>query len=146
MGGSVAGTLDITYAIVVWAVRAQVPATRVLQSVASGLLGASAFKGGLPVAALGLFLHFCIAFSWAAAFCFASRRITWLTRHAVVAGLGYGAVIFTVMNFVVLPLSAIPRKSPPHLSVAMATELVAHMVLIGLPIALAARRASTLRL
>lgn len=141
VGGSIAGTLDITYAIVVWALRARAPAVRVLQSVASGLLGASAFKGGLPVAALGLFLHFCIAFSWAAAFCFAGRRVAWLTRHVVVSGLLYGAVIFSVMNFIVLPLSAVPRKSPPHLSVAMATELVAHMFFIGLPIALTARQA-----
>ncbi len=49
-----------------------------------------------------------------------------------------------VMTFVVVPLSAVPRKSPPHLSVAMATEMVAHLFFVGLPISLAARQASAI--
>ncbi|MEO7167842.1 MAG: hypothetical protein ABI787_09650, partial [Spartobacteria bacterium] len=60
IGGAIAGILDITYAIGFSAWRGVAP-LRLLQSVASGLLGAPAFEGGLPTAALGLFLHFCIA-------------------------------------------------------------------------------------
>lgn len=73
VGGSIAGALDITYAIVFSGIRG-VPAIRLLQSVASGLLGSAAFEGGVPAAALGLFLHFIIAFSAAAVFYVASRR------------------------------------------------------------------------
>ncbi len=139
VGGSIAGACDITYAIVFSGFRG-LPARRVLQSVASGLLGAEAFKGGLPTAALGLFLHFFIALSAAAIFYVASRRVHFLIRQAVISGVLYGLLIFAVMNLVVLPLSAFPRKVtfPP---LVLATGLLVHMFLIGLPISLAARRA-----
>ncbi|MBW8877940.1 MAG: hypothetical protein JF614_23505 [Acidobacteria bacterium] len=140
VGGSIAGALDITYAIVFSAFRG-VPPVRILQSVASGLLGAAAYDGGLPTAALGLLLHFFIAFSAAAIFYLASRWFPLLIRQAVLSGVLYGAGIYAVMNLVVVPLSAFPRKLsfPP---LVLATGLFVHMFFIGLPIALAARRAS----
>lgn len=140
VGGSIAGALDITYAIVFSGFRG-VPASRILQSVASGLLGSAAFEGGLPAAALGLFLHFFIAFLWAAIFYLASRRFPLLIQHAVTCGALYGIVIYAVMNLVVLPLSAFPRKVAFPL-LALITGLLVHMFCVGLPIALAARRAS----
>lgn len=138
IGGSIAGACDITYAIVFSGFRG-VPALRVLQSVASGLLGTAAFNGGLPTAALGLVLHFFIAFSAAAVFYMASRWFHFLTRQAVISGVLYGLLIYAVMNLVVLPLSAFPRKVtfPP---LVLATGLLVHMFLIGLPISLVARR------
>jgi len=139
IGGAIAGTLDITYAIGFSALRG-VPPMRILQSVASGLLGASAFKGGLSTAALGLALHFFIAFSAAAIFYLASKAIPSLTRHPVVSGLFYGFLIYAVMNLVVLPLSAYPRKVSFPLLV-LVTGLFVHMFFIGLPISLAVRRA-----
>ena len=137
-GGAVAGVLDIIYAIGFSAWRG-VPPMRVLQSVASGLLGASAFSGGLPTAALGLFLHFGIAFLWTAIFYLAVRAMPDLIRRPVVAGPIYGLLIYAVMNLAVLPLSAFPRKVtfPP---LVLATGLFVHMFFIGLPIALAVRR------
>ncbi len=108
-GGAIAGALDITYAIGFSALRGVAP-VRILQSVSSGLLGASAFEGGTATAALGLLLHFCIAFLWAAIFYLASKAIPILTRHSVVAGLFYGVLIYAVMNLVVLPFSAFPGK------------------------------------
>ena len=138
LGGAVAGTLDSTYAIGFSALRG-VPPIRILQSVASGLLGAPAFSGGLPTAALGLVLHFCIALLAAAIFYLASRAIPILTHHPVIAGLFYGFLIYAVMNLIVLPLSAYPRKmSFPFL--VLVTGLFVHMFCIGLPISLAVRR------
>ena len=139
-GGSIAGELDITYAIVFSGFRG-VPAIRVLQSVASGLLGSAAYESGPATAALGLFLHFFIAFSAAAIFYIASRRFHLLTRQAVISGVIYGAAVYAVMNLIVLPLSAYPRRVtfPP---LVLATGLLVHMFFIGLPIALAVRRAS----
>lgn len=138
IGGAIGGTLDITYAIGFSALRGVAP-IRILQSVASGLLGAPAFSGGLPIAALGLALHFCIALSWAAIFYLASKSIPFLTRHPVVAGLFYGFLIYAVMNLVVLPLSAYPRKVSFPLLV-LVTGLLVQMFCIGLPISLAVRR------
>lgn len=138
IGGAIAGALDITYAIGFSALRG-VPPIRILQSVASGLLGAPAFHGGWPTAALGLLLHFCIALLWAAIFYLASRAIPFLTRHPVISGLFYGFLIYAVMNLVVLPLSAFPRKVSFPLLVLVSGVLV-HMFCIGLPISLAVRR------
>ena len=140
VGGSIAGLCDITYAVVFSGFRG-VPALRVLQSVASGLFGAAAFKGGVPMGALGLLLHFLIAISFAAIFYLASRRFPFLLQRAVLCGIVYGAIIYGVMNLIVLPLSAFPRRVtfPP---LVLATGLFVHMFFIGLPISLAVRRFS----
>jgi hypothetical protein len=138
IGGAIAGTLNITYTIGISALLGVAP-VRILQSVASGLLGAPAFSGGLPTAVLGLVLHFCIAFAAAAIFYLASRATPVLTRHPVVAGLFYGFLIYAVMNLVVLPVSAYPRKVSFTLLV-LVTGLLVHMFCIGLPISLAVRR------
>jgi hypothetical protein len=139
VGGAIAGALDITYAIVFSGFRG-VPAARVLQSVASGLLGAASYRGGAPTAALGLLLHFVIAFRWAAIFYLASRRLTFLLRQPIVSGIAYGIAVYAVMNLVVLPISAFPGR-PSTVPLVVITGLLVHMFLIGLPIALATRRA-----
>ena len=140
IGGAIAGALDITYAIGFSAMRG-VPPMRILQSVASGLLGAPAFSGGMLTASLGLALHFFIAFAAAAIFYLASRAMPILSRHSIIAGLIYGLLIYAVMNLVVLPLSAYPRKVSFPLLV-LVTGLFVHMFFIGLPISLAVRRTS----
>jgi hypothetical protein len=52
----VVAALDITEVIVFYGWRG-VPPTRILQSVAAGLLGRSAYEGGRNTALLGLALH-----------------------------------------------------------------------------------------
>src|SRR6266516_1094649 len=99
--GLLAGVLDITAAIVVYAhVTRTVP---MLQGIASGLLGRDAFTGGLLTAGLGLLCHFCIATSAAAVYFLASRRLPFLLRHAVVSGEAYGVVVYFFMQVVVIP-------------------------------------------
>ncbi|HEV7490015.1 MAG TPA: hypothetical protein VGO25_04365 [Rhodanobacteraceae bacterium] len=140
VGGGIAGALDITYAIV-WSAIRGVSATVVLQSVASGLLGQPAYEGGAPTAVLGFCLHFGMAFLIAAIFYFASRKLAFMTERAVVAGLLYGICVYVVMNFVVLPLSAFPTPLT-FTPIRVLINVVAHMILFGLPIALATRAAS----
>lgn len=139
LGGLIAGGCDIIYAIVFYGLRGA-SAERVLQSVASGLLGAKAFEGGASTAALGLLLHFIIALLIAVIFYTASRGLPALARHPVIAGAAYGFAVFWVMNLVVLPLSAYPRKVTFVTNVVIGGLLV-HMFLVGVPIALATRRA-----
>jgi hypothetical protein len=140
-GGLIAGTLDAIYAVVAY----RTTAPRIFRSVASGLLGKEAFEGGLGTAALGMGLHFFIALTIAAVYVAASRKLPLLVRHAVPCGLLYGMAAYFVMNFVVLPVSAVPFSRP--FSLALFTEpmflgglFIAHALLIGLPIALVARR------
>jgi len=140
-GGLACGVLDITQACVAWGIQNGAPPVRIFQSVAVGLLGRAAFNGGAKTAALGLALHFFIAFSAAAVYYAASRRIKFLTERAVIAGLLYGEAVWLFMNFVVIPLSAIGQRGPMTMA-AFWTGPIGHMFLVGLPIALIVRRYS----
>src|SRR3954465_10901453 len=136
--GLIVGAMDITAAII-QAISRGATATRLLQFVASGLVGPKAFQGGTATAALGLGLHFVIAFSLVAVFYGASRQIAFLRRQAVISGLVYGLVVFGVMNLIVLPLSA---AKPRHSLSGDLIQIGIHMFVIGLPTALLVRRFS----
>ena len=138
-GGLIAGVLDITAAIVIYAFRGVEP-VRILQSVAGGLLGPAAFTGGAKTAALGLALHFLIATIAAAVYFLASRKMPVLVQRPTLWGALFGVGVWAFMNFVVLPLSA-ARKQPFNLEMALIL-IVVHIVCVGLPIAYAARRYS----
>ncbi len=143
-GGLACGVGDITQAMIAFYLQAGATPARVLQSVASGLLGKSSFQGGTKTAILGAFLHFFIAFSWAAIYYVVSRRVTFLTQSPVLAGLLYGEFVWLMMTFVVLPLSAIHRW-PVWNAASIITGPIGHTVLVGLPIALAVSRFAPVR-
>jgi hypothetical protein len=141
LGGLIAGTLDIAAACAVAWLRAGVTPVRVLQSVASGLLGASSSTGGAQTAALGLALHFFIATVATAVFYFASRKLRFMVARPLVTGLLYGIAVYLFMNFIVLPLSAVPRRGPPPLSGRIIGLLVI-IFFVGLPISFIVHRFS----
>jgi hypothetical protein len=51
-------------------------------------------------------------------------------------GLLYGFAFYVLMTFVVVPLSAVPMRRPPHMEL---NGLFTHTCLFGLPIALIVR-------
>jgi len=138
-GGLVAGTFDIAYACIFWALKRGVPATRIFQSVAAGLIGQASFAGGGRTAALGLVLHYFIALSMSIAYYLVARRWGLLRRRPVLCGAGYGLLLYGVMNYIVVPLSAAGPGSKDPLWIAL--SIAVHVVLIGVPIALFTRRA-----
>ena len=140
-GGLIAGALDLTGACVVSWVRAGLMPVRIFQSIASGLMGSAAYSGGAKTAALGVVLHFFIATTWTVIFYAASRKLRFLLEQPILWGLVYGVFVFAFMNFVVLPLSAFPQRTPPTLSSRL-INLLLIMFCIGLPIALIVRRFS----
>ena len=109
---------------------------------AAGLLGEASFEGGAATAALGLFLHFFIACTMALTYYLVSRRWTVLVRRPVPLGIAYGLLLYVIMNFVVVPLSAASSGSRDPTWIALTVAV--HAFLIGLPIALFSRRASPL--
>ena len=137
-GGLIAGTLDIIAACVSAWLRGGTSPVRVLQFIASGLLGAQSFTGGAKTAILGLALHFMIATVATALFYVASRKFLFLIEQPVVTGLLYGILVYAFMNFVVIPLSAVAQR-PATLSGRIIGLLII-MFCIGLPIALIVRR------
>src|SRR5215471_19734581 len=100
-----AGTLDITTAVFYYVGPSSARAVRLLQGIASGVLGARAFDGGIATAWLGLALHYLIALIWTLVFLVACRRLGGLRRHLVLTGVSYGIIVWFVMNLVVVPLS-----------------------------------------
>jgi hypothetical protein len=138
-GGLIAGVLDITDAFVFFGINGAKP-IRILQTIASGLLGPRAFKGGWKTAALGLLLHFVIATSAAALYYAASRKFIFLTEHFVICGLVYGLGVYLFMNLIVLPLSVVSRG--PMSTLGLINGVLAIMILVGLPIAVITARYS----
>ena len=137
--GFTCGVLDITAALVVYGFFGAKP-MRLLQGIASGLLGTKAFNGGVATALLGLLCHFVIAFGAAAVFLVASRALPFLLQHAVVSGVLYGVAVYFFMNRIVVPLSAAaPRPFSLRL---MIVGIVIHIFCVGLPISLTVRRFS----
>jgi hypothetical protein len=137
-GGLAAGILDLAYALIEGAWRGGAP-MRILQAIASGLLGRAAFETGWRSALLGVALHFTIAFGAAAVFFAASRKLRFLLERPVLWGALYGLAVYFFLQLVVLPLSAIPwqvRLTPRGL----ASGFAAHVFCVGLPIAFAVRR------
>jgi len=139
-GGLIAGTLDICAAFLTAWLRAGVGPIRLLQFVASGLIGRAAFTGGAKSALLGLGLHFLIATVATAVFYFASRKWLFLIERPVHFGLLYGIAVYLFMNFVVLPLSLVTRG--PVTVTGFVIGLLTIMFCVGLPIALIVRRFS----
>ena len=140
-GGLIAGALDIAYACVFWAISAGLPARRILQSVAAGLLGReAAIAGGNATAALGLALHFCIALTMAAIYFLVARRWTLLWRRAWLMGGVYGLWLYIAMNYIVVPLSAAGGGGSTD-PVWITLSVVVHIFLIGIPCAVGARYA-----
>ncbi len=136
LGGLFGGAGDFFFAFIFYGWK-----IRVFQSVAAGLIGReAAFTGEIPTFVLGIVLHFLIAFIWAALFWALSRKLPALVKYAIPAGLAYGLVIFYGMHCVVLPLSALHIKAWPP--AWLPWEIAGHMLLVGLPIALVARKYS----
>jgi hypothetical protein len=138
-GGLVAGTLDIAYACLFWALKCGVPMRRIFQSVAAGLLGKASFEGGAATAALGLGLHLLIATAMSVTYYLVARRWPILWQRPLLCGAGYGLLLYAIMNDVVVPLSAAGPGSKDPLWIGLSVAV--HALLIGIPIALFTRRA-----
>ena len=135
--GLLCGVLDINAAFVTWWSRGVRPVD-ILHVIASGLIGRRSFDGGAPAAALGLALHFLIAFSPAAVFYVASRHLKFVRHRPVISGIVYGVCVYIVMYWMVIPLS---RYHPEAFSWFNASVAVAtHIVCVGLPISLVVSR------
>jgi hypothetical protein len=139
--GLIAGTLDITDALVFSYFRGATP-VMVFQYIASGLIGRRSFQLGWTSVLLGVAIHYFIALTWTAVFHFVSRRFSILIRRPVPSGLLYGVAVYLFMNLVALPLSGVPHPLKPISLVSRVNGVLALMFCIGLTIALLVRRGS----
>jgi hypothetical protein len=141
-GGLLGGALDLAFAFLYYGPSGATPG-RILQFIASGVLGQGSFQMGAASVALGAFLHFFISLCAAAIYYLASLRLGFLTRRVLVSAIVFGILMFLAMRLVVLPLSA--AKSGHMKISSIIGELCSHMFLFAIPIAYAARRAAARR-
>ena len=132
LGGFCAGLADFLFASIKATLNGNSP-LRPWKGVASGLLGQAARDGGVEMAVLGVVLHFFICFVAAALLYLLLSRVRWLPRQWLVVAVLYGIAFLAIMNYVILPLSAIGvsiyRPETLHINAFW------HIVLVGLPTA-----------
>ena len=136
LGGIVAGTIDIGAACLITGKSV----TFILHTIAGGLLAKEAYSGGMATAFLGLALQEIMGIIIAAVYVLAAGALPLLRRQWIVMGLVYGVIVFYVMNYVVVPLSA--WKHVPHFSTESFMKNMAAMLLFGLIVAFFARKRS----
>lgn len=137
-GGLAIGILDFLDATLFFGLYSGAPFQRVWQGVSAGLLGSEAARaGGWNTAALGMLLHFVVAFCIATVYYLAARNVSFLIRHPVISGLAFGVLAHLVMKYVVIPLSAIGSVAPYNLPNFL-NSVIGHALVVGLPVALIA--------
>lgn len=139
------GVLDLTSAVVISIANNGSP-FRMLQGIASAVLGPKSFEWGFATAAMGFAMHFLVALTATSIFYGLSRRIPAMAEHPFVSGPLFGAFWLLVMYRGVIPslaalrplyLANVVKRPPPDL---WPLPLLVHMTCVGLPIALAVWR------
>lgn len=134
LGGVIAATIDIAAASLI---SGRSPAF-IMQAIAGGLLGKASFGGGIATVILGAVLQEVMGILIATIYVVLSKAVSGLRRRWITRGLAYGVIIFFVMNYVVVPLSA--WKAAPHFTSVKFAANMAAMLLFGLIVAFFARR------
>ena len=135
----VSGTLDILFAVILTLIYGRDPAN-MLRYVASGPFP-DATSMGAGGAMLGILVHFALMAVMAAIFVLLVRFRPAVLDTPWRTALAYGVLTYFAMNWLVVPLRFGTPLPPSALSIA--TQLFAHIVLVGLPFVVIARRFRT---
>ena len=133
---AISGTLDILFAMILTVFFGR-EIGNMLRYVGSGPFPA-AIDMGAGGAILGLVVHFTLMAIMAAVLMLFVRQRPQLLDKPIMVGVVYGLITYAVMNLVVVPLRFDAPLPPSALSIA--TQLFAHIVLVGIPMALIAAR------
>lgn len=133
---AISGTLDILFAMILTlALGREIP--NMLRFVASGPFPAASGMG-TSGAFLGLVVHYCLMAVMATGLLLLVRWRPELAQTPLRTGLAYGLITYFIMNWLVVPLrfhAPLPTKA-----ISVATQLFAHIVLVGVPMAYIAAR------
>lgn len=140
MTGFIAGTLDGIAAALSFYVQTGKDPLIVYRFIASGVVGPDAFSGGVPMALLGIVLHYIIAFGWTILFFLLASQLSFLLKNWIVSGILYGIFVWIVMNLVVIPLSLVSMKPGPKEWIDILKGATILILCIGLPISYFARK------
>ncbi len=131
--GLIAGTLDITCALLQFYIRTGKNPVLVLKFVASGVFGkATAYSGDAMMPLWGLIFHYAIAFIWTIIFFIACSKIRLLLKNWIASAVLYGIFVWAIMAFIVVPLSNTPKI--PFNPVQATIGALILVAAIGLPV------------
>jgi hypothetical protein len=134
---AVSGALDILFAMILTMTIGKGDIPAMLRFVASGPFPQAPEWGG-PGAVLGLLVHFTLMAIMATIFVLAARQYPAILQSPVKWGVIYGLITYVAMNWIVVPLRFDSPLPPKPISIA--TQLFAHIVLVGIPFALITAR------
>jgi uncharacterized membrane protein YagU involved in acid resistance len=138
-GTLIVGILDLADAFLFFYFRSGTRPERILQSIAAGVQGRSAFSGGMASAGLGLLLHFTVALCIVITCALVVKALPGLRQHVVRSGIVFGVAAYFVMQYVVVPLSATSRG--PFVWPVFLNGLLIHAFGVGIPAMLSVTRA-----
>ncbi|MBC8002487.1 MAG: hypothetical protein H7X97_07855 [Opitutaceae bacterium] len=133
-GGLIVGILDGFDVLLFFGARG-VEAARIFQYIASSLLGQAAFSSGGWSVGLGVVIHFAVACALTAIYVATTNMVPSLRDRWMASGIAYGLISYAGMNYIALPLTRVPPGAVPSWPV-LANGVLAHVFLVGLPIAL----------
>jgi hypothetical protein len=135
--GALTGVIDGLFSSVLSVAFYQSTTQRLFQGVASTLLGPKAFTGGGLTFAIGVLMHFGVAFGWSVVFLLIvkrSRRIQTLLNSpygVIKVASMYGPFIWMVMSLAVIPALL---QRPPAINIRWLVQLIGHIPFVGIPI------------
>lgn len=140
LGAVVATALDLAFAAIYWELNGASP-VRVMQAIAAYWgWGRDAYAGGMATAMLGMAMFLGRMVLLAALYRAAARRFQALVERPYLCGALFGLAVFATNNYLVVPLiGAMPPSAAATDWVWLCSCAIAHMVLIGIPLALTAR-------
>lgn len=135
----ICGSLDIAYAIIMAMIKGG-SALGVLHAVASGPFGGDIKSLGWMAGFIGLAVHFFIMLLMVTSFVLLvkSFRIL-LSINTLLLGSVYGCLLYIIMYWIVLSLrwpAIFPQTDPMQI----ATSLLPHIFLVGIPLAIIVKR------
>jgi hypothetical protein len=134
IAGAVAGTLDVTGALIVYtAILKKATVLLILQRIAAAAFGLRALKGGYSMALWGLIFHYIIAFSFAAAYVLIYPYQPLMRKSRILSGVLYGILVWIIMNRIILPMTKLPSIRFQWSGALIGAALL--IFFIGLPIA-----------
>jgi hypothetical protein len=129
----ISGSLDILFAMILTLIIGKRTVAEMLRGVASGPFP-GATDMGTGGAVLGLAVHFTLMAIMAALFMAIVRHRSQLLDTPVRTGMAYGVITYFVMNWLRFGTPLPPKP------LSIATQLFAHIVLVGIPFAYVAVR------
>lgn len=128
-----AGTCDITSAFII---NYHTSPLVIFRYIASAVFGKAAFTGGSQMIWWGVLFHYVIAIAFSVCLFMLYPHIKKLLPNKYMIALIYGIVIWLFMNFLVLPLTNVPKQH--FKTYGVITGILALIICIGLVVSLAA--------